>query len=117
MTPSVVYSGAERAWLQEHVRQAALLGGWLYYHTYDSRKSPEGFPDVLALRGDQLIVAELKSEGKDPTPAQQKWLAAFRILEALLPDHISVYVWRPGDLADIDRSLLGKRAAVRPRPG
>lgn len=107
----------ERAWLAEHVRQAALLGHWLYYHTHDSRKSPEGFPDVLALRDDQLIVAELKSEGKNPTPAQQQWLDAFRMFEALLPDHVSVYVWRPSNLADIDRLLLGKRPAAWPRPG
>ena len=38
----------ERAWLAEHVRQAALYGHWLYYHTFDSRRSPEGFPDVVA---------------------------------------------------------------------
>lgn len=107
----------ERRDLQEHVRQAAAWGHWLYYHTHDSRNSPSGFPDVVAIRDDQLVVAELKREGFGPTPAQYRWLAAFKILEALLPDNIHVYVWRPSDLDQIDTVLLGKRPAAKPRPG
>ena len=64
----------------------------------------------MALRDDQLIVAELKSAGKHPTAKQQQWLDAFRILEALMPDNIHVFVWHPSDLAEIDQVLLGKRA-------
>ena len=102
--------GMRESHLQEHVRQAALYGHWLYFHTFDSRRSPEGFPDVVALRDDQLVVAELKSAGKHPTAKQAQWLDAFRILEALFPDNVHVFVWRPSDLAEIDQVLLGKRA-------
>jgi hypothetical protein len=40
---------SERA-LQELVRQACTLNGWLYYHTHDSQHSPSGFIDTVAVR-------------------------------------------------------------------
>jgi hypothetical protein len=53
----------------------------LAYHTLDSRGSQPGFPDVLALKGPRLVVAELKSEHGKLTPEQARWLAAFRAVE------------------------------------
>ena len=48
--------------LQERVRQLLILHGWRHYHTYRSKRSPAGFPDECAVRGDRLLFAELKRE-------------------------------------------------------
>lgn len=72
------------------VEAFAALRGWLTYHTHDSRKSREGFPDEVFLRGPQQIVAELKkSADEKPTLDQQKWLAAFEAAG------VPAYVWYP----------------------
>lgn len=83
---------AERE-LQELVRQACGLGHWLYYHTHRSQHSPAGFPDVVALKGPRMIVAELKRTGQAPTPAQAAWLEAFTGVRS-----VEVYLWTPDDL-------------------
>jgi len=54
-------SMSERA-LQAEVDRALVLAGWLRYHTYDSRRSVAGFPDIVAIRGDRLIFRELKTQ-------------------------------------------------------
>jgi len=81
----------EKEFLQQ-VRELASLCGWLVYHTYDSRRSPEGFPDLVLVRGDKVIFAELKSEKGRVRPEQRMWLDALekvRRSEACL--------WRPND--------------------
>ena len=90
------YAAVTEAQFQDQVRQAALWSGWAFYHTRDSRKSDEDFPDCLMLRPPRMIVAELKREGKDPTPGQQWWLAHFQCCGA------ETHVWRP---SDIDRVM------------
>jgi len=64
---------------------------WLVYHTYDSRKSKEGFPDLLAIKGAYLLVSELKSFKGKTTEAQDKWLSAFEKVRT-----ITVRLWKPG---------------------
>jgi hypothetical protein len=44
---------SERVFM-EAVLEQARWRGWLCYHTHDSRRSPEGFPDVIAVRGERL---------------------------------------------------------------
>lgn len=83
--------------LQEHVRKLvqhgvrrALDANVLYYHTYTSRYSPKGFPDVLVLYSSgRLVVAELKRENAKPTPEQVAWLNAFSLIT------LDVYLWKP----------------------
>jgi hypothetical protein len=81
--------------LQAQIIQVATMLGYLSYHTHDSRKSREGFPDLVLVheRTGALIVAELKRDGQHPTPAQTRWLTA------LNQRHTAV-VWRPTDLRD-----------------
>jgi hypothetical protein len=86
---------AERA-LQELVRQACGVNGWLYYHTHRSQHSPAGFPDTMVIQGERLVAAELKREGQEPTPAHRQWLEAFQQVQV-----IETYVWRPSDLAQV----------------
>lgn len=45
----------------QSVVDAARLNGWLVYHTHDSRRSAEGFPDLVMLRLSRMVVAELKT--------------------------------------------------------
>jgi hypothetical protein len=79
------------------IRVARMLGWWAY-HTHDSRRSAEGFPD-LVLVGPQpdgtarLIFAEVKGLQTRVTPAQKAWL------EALGQTSAEVYLWREGDIS------------------
>ncbi len=81
----------EKMFLQQ-VIDLAHLTGWLVYHTFDSRRSGAGFPDLILIRGKQLLAAELKSEKGRLSPAQQQWL------DALSKAGVEVAVWRPSDL-------------------
>lgn len=81
--------------LQAHVIHAAKQLGWLCYHPWISVHSTSGFPDLLLLRDGRLIVAELKRDGHDPTPAQLEWLGAF-----LMVGGCEVYTWHPAEWHD-----------------
>jgi hypothetical protein len=88
------------AHLQELVRRLALEHGWRYYHTFDSRKSPPGFPDCVLLKGPTCLIAELKSAAGKLTPEQHDWLEAWQQVQA-----VQVHVWRPGDVPTIHKLL------------
>lgn len=66
---------AGEADFQAELIRAAKRMGWRAYHTHDSRRSEEGFPDlVLASRTQRRVIyAELKRPGEDPTEAQAWW--------------------------------------------
>lgn len=51
----------------------ARLLGWRVYHTFDSRKSEAGFPDLVLVR-ERVIYAEIKMVGQRPRPSQIDWL-------------------------------------------
>ena len=97
--------------LQELVRRTALLFGFHFYHTHNSRRSDPGFPDCVMLKGSallgeptRLVVAELKSSRGKVSAAQQGWLDRFRELPGA-----EVFVWYPRDWLDgtIERVLRG----------
>lgn len=92
---------------QEQVVEMAVNLHWLVYHTFDSRRSESGFPDLTMTNGKRLIFAELKREGEDPKYDQQVWLDTLTKTrmtsgERWLPE---VYVWRPSNLDDIEQIL------------
>ena len=90
--------------LLQSVRDLAALRGWLAYHTFDSRRSEPGFPDVvLAHRSRGVVFVELKSEGGQLTPPQALWLATLAAAGA------EVMVVRPRDLLDLDERLTRTR--------
>lgn len=60
---------------QSQVVQLARANGWLLYHTFDSRRSAAGFPDLTLVREGELVFLELKSDKGRVTPEQQQWLA------------------------------------------
>ena len=59
------------------------------YHTYDSRRSQAGYPDLTLVRRDRVIMAELKTEHGGVTVDQQRWVTA------LAATPIEVRIWRP----------------------
>ena len=81
--------------LQEKVRQAALLNGYLYYHTFNAYRSPEGFPDCVMLnpKKRRLIIAELKSETGKLTDKQQEWIDGW--MSVFSVSTADVYVFGP----------------------
>lgn len=56
------------------VKDAARLRGWRVYHTFDSRRSDPGFPDLVLLRKGQLLFLELKRTKGKVRPEQQGWI-------------------------------------------
>jgi len=79
-------------------------GGWLVYHTYDSRRSQAGFPDLVMTRAGRTIFAELKSQKGRIKAAQQEWLDALDKTEGL-----EVFLWRPSDMDEVVKNLMGHR--------
>ena len=90
--------------LQDAVLQAAKVMGWLAYHTFDSRRSGEGFPDIVLVHPKRgvLLFVELKSETGQLTLAQKDWRDA---LEGIVV-YLGSTVWRPSDL-DTALATLG----------
>lgn len=75
--------------LQNCVVSLADVLGWRTYHTYDSRRSAKGFPDLFMVRAERAIAAELKSATGRSTAEQDAWLCA---LEGA---GIETHLWRP----------------------
>jgi len=85
-----------QAALEEHLRAA----GWRFYHAWNSQHSAPGFPDVIALRGDRVLVAEIKTAKGRVSREQRAWLAAFELTG------VEAHLWRlPGDWAKVGRVL------------
>jgi hypothetical protein len=85
---------------QAQVTALARLAGWKVFHTYDSRRSPHGFPDLVLVRAPRVIFCELKSAAGRPTPAQVAWLADL----ARCPG-VETYLWKPADWDELAASL------------
>lgn len=87
------------------IEMAGYCGWKLIYHTRDSRGSAAGFPDLVMIRGDSMIVAELKSQQGRVSPAQLQWYGACLKVEDRSNGAVQAYLWRPSDLDDIERVL------------
>jgi hypothetical protein len=108
--------------LTSAVLRAFKHAGWLTMHMHSSRHahylaSTKGFPDILALRGNRLVIAELKGRNAEgyvgtPEPRQRVWLKAWQdFAESARPffaassGGVEVYVWGPDNLSngDVDK--------------
>ena len=58
--------------LQNAVIDLCKLLNIAYYHTYNSRRSVAGFPDLVLVK-DRIIFVELKSEKGRLSPSQRQW--------------------------------------------
>lgn len=94
---------SEKTLMQNVIDMARALG-YLAYHTFDSRRSAPGFPDIIAVGYDRLIAIECKREREQPTPAQETWLDEL----AFVPG-VECYVIRPSDWlsGEVERILRG----------
>jgi len=90
--------------LQNNIRQLCQVLRLPYYHTHDSRRSPEGWPDCAIVRGTTLILRELKRQNEKPTPAQIRWLDALSRVTA-----VDAGLWFPSNWlnGDVERALRG----------
>ena len=87
---------------QRQVIQLAKLLGWSVYHTFLSRRSQPGYPDLtLWKRGRGVIFADLKSATGVLRPDQTTTIASMKAAGLV------VYVWRPLDLQVI-AEILGE---------
>lgn len=88
--------------LQAAVIDMCEIYGIAYYHTYNSRRSVPGWPDLALCGSRGFITRELKSEYGKTTPEQDHWGFVLRSAG------ISWAVWRPDDLraGRIQRELL-----------
>lgn len=103
---------SESSW-QRVVQGVAEVAGWRFYHAPDNRPVTArasgrryvqavraGFPDLVLVKRDRLIFAELKAETGQPTPDQLMWLTALAATGA------EVALWRPSDEPAVERVLL-----------
>jgi len=100
---------------QSQVITLAKLNGWKVAHFRPVKQQRKdgttryltpvqadgaGFPDLILVRGERLIAAELKREvGKPPTDAQLDWLRAFASAKC------EIAVWRPRDWDKLAEAL------------
>ena len=93
---------SERDFVQKVVSLFRLCG-WRIYHTWNSLHSEPGFPDLIALKGHRMVVAEAKSQKGVVTEAQQAWLDAFKLVCK------EVFVWRPSGWVEIVKIAQSSR--------
>lgn len=79
----------------QQVIDYARQRGWEAYHTRDSRRSREGFPDLTLVRPPRLVFAETKRELGQLTPEQRRCLLLLHLARQ------EVHVWRPSCLQQI----------------
>ena len=85
-----------QGWLQFNLRRTATLtrsGGY-------QGLGPPGFPDIVAVRDDRLIFAELKTEDGVILPEQHNWLGSLDNIPCA-----EVYIWTPSDAESIILAL------------
>ena len=92
---------------QAHVIQIAEMYGWLCYHTYDSRRSEPGFPDLVLAHEDYgQIFAELKTDRGRVSADQARWAVRLQSAEGK-PFAARYRLWRPRDLDTVASELAG----------
>jgi hypothetical protein len=94
-----VFSLKEKDFMDDLVEKAGLTG-WMAYHTYDSRRSTAGFPDLVLVKPPVVIFAELKTEKGAASKEQEKWLEQLGLCTEL-----EVHLWRPSDWDEIEERL------------
>jgi hypothetical protein len=143
VTRSMLPSETEAAF-QAKVTNLAGFYQWRWYHSPDNRpvtaksgrryvqRVKAGFPDLVLVRGPELIFAELKTEKGRLSNEQRGWLAAIDEVDSALSYVVGVFketgrvrmaggfpsieavVWRPSDLERILERLARGRDVVRP---
>ena len=93
-------AGCSEARFQAAVVALAERSGWAWFHVYNSRRCPPGFPDLVLVRPPVLILAELKTDTGRVTRPQADWLE----LLGRVPG-VRVRLWRPALWAAVAAEL------------
>lgn len=98
----------------KQVTDLAELLGWAVWHDAATNaprlcyrcgartrgpRNTAGLPDLLLVRGNRAIWAELKAQDGCTSPEQRAWIAALRAAG------LTVLIWRPSDWPEIERTL------------
>ena len=95
-TAQVIALARWHKWRVAHFRAAMTKGGrWVTPVQGDGA----GFPDLIMLRHNRRIMAELKAAKGKTTIEQAKWLESARIAD------FEVYIWRPENIEQIEAIL------------
>jgi hypothetical protein len=93
-TAAVLEAAKLLGWRTAHFRAGRTAYGW----TTPVQGDAKGFPDLILLREQELMVRELKA-GSGLTTEQDDWLRAFSDAS------VDASVWTPADWGEIERSL------------
>jgi Holliday junction resolvase len=92
----------EDTW-QGQVEDLLTIYGWSAYHDLSgqtSGNSGRGFPDLVAIRGPELIALELKKMSGRTTREQVAWIKRFNGVETS-----AAYVVKPNQIAWLEKRL------------
>lgn len=112
-TQRVLQRACTERQLMDAVIECAERLGWRCWHDTDSRRNKPGLPDLILVRGGELIFAELKTSRGQLRAEQREWLEALgAVMDASENldrewSPVSVCLWRPADWLDgtIERRL------------
>ena len=90
----------ERDW-QRTITEMAQAFGWRVYHPWTSIHSEAGFPDLVMVKPEVVLFAELKSDRGKLTPSQVSWLAELQRCYSVVLGG----VWRPCNAAAVEGLL------------
>lgn len=105
---SVIELATTLGWLAHHTRPARTADGWR-----TPLQGHKGFPDLVLVRADAVILAELKSATGRLSPEQERWRALLLDMDqAVAGGHLRYRVWRPAHWysGEIRDELTGKVA-------
>ena len=88
--------GAFASWLEDLLK----VGGWLFYHTRRSDRSVKGFPDYVCVRGEELVILEIKGDGGVVSREQEEWIRALKQVKRVR----AALAW-PSDRDELERDL------------
>ena len=89
---------------QSAIVKLATRHGWHHFHVHDSRRSKEGWPDLVLAHEPtgRLLFRELKNTGGTLTGPQKAWIARLRL------GGCDAGAWWPSDWSEIHATLTGK---------
>lgn len=83
------------------VLSTAVMHGWTHHSEHEATRANSGWPTLILLRDNRMVVAKLKAEQGAVTAAQQRWIDQFAEVAAASDGAMSVFVWRPADRDEV----------------